>query len=437
MRVAQKLNVAFSVAAALLMAGGVAAVYFISNLNEFFRQIDATNLLLEQVADASVNLRTEPRATKENVVRLQDLRRWARSAEQAEQAGIALQALLNNNPSAAHAALDKLGRLGRDADNALHHRLRQLHRHATIAVVFAVFDGALLLVILAWFVRETFLRPALRLRAAAGEIARGQPPPPMRLDGADEYSELADAVNEVAKTVQQQKERIERLERLAAVGETCAHIAHNVRSLLGGMKTLAQYERDAPTATNDSRAAFDYILGTTEALDRWAGDIVRAVRPLELKRARQSLEPIVHDVLAMWQPKLSERKLNVKFEPDDSVSEVLVDRQLMQQAISALLCNAIEASPEGGHIELRAANGSDGQVTLGVQDEGDGIADSVKEKVFAPFFSTKDGSAGLGLTIAQRIISEHGGRIAVESAAGKGTRATIALPAAPANRSGR
>jgi signal transduction histidine kinase len=106
-----------------------------------------------------------------------------------------------------------------------------------------------------------------------------------------------------------------------------------------------------------------------------------------------------------------------------------MDREQMKQVILNLLLNAVQAMPNGGRLTLRGQVLEDGQwVTLSIQDSGIGIPSEDMNKLFDPFFSTKEGGVGLGLSIAHRIIDQHHGKIEVESAPGKGTLLTVWLP---------
>jgi signal transduction histidine kinase len=108
---------------------------------------------------------------------------------------------------------------------------------------------------------------------------------------------------------------------------------------------------------------------------------------------------------------------------------ILMDREQMKQVALNLLLNAVQAMPRGGTLMLRGRNSKDGQwITISIQDSGVGIPNEDMNKLFDPFFSTKEGGIGLGLSIAHRIIDQHHGKIEVESDPGKGTLFTIWLP---------
>jgi len=106
-----------------------------------------------------------------------------------------------------------------------------------------------------------------------------------------------------------------------------------------------------------------------------------------------------------------------------------MDREQIKQAIFNLLLNAIQAMPEGGRLVLRSGKSEEGRwAYVSIQDSGIGISPEEMDKLFDPFFSTKEGGVGLGLSIAHRIIDQHRGKMEVESRPGKGTIFTILIP---------
>jgi signal transduction histidine kinase len=137
---------------------------------------------------------------------------------------------------------------------------------------------------------------------------------------------------------------------------------------------------------------------------------------------------VFEETLQLLRPQIEREQITVQKE-FQALPIILMDREQMKQAILNLLLNAIQAMPGGGHLTLRGQNSKDGQwIHVSIQDSGVGIPDEDMGKLFDPFFSTKEGGVGLGLSIAHRIIDQHHGNIEVESAHGKGTLFTLWLP---------
>jgi signal transduction histidine kinase len=121
------------------------------------------------------------------------------------------------------------------------------------------------------------------------------------------------------------------------------------------------------------------------------------------------------------------RGVSIHTEIPAMAEETLIDPQLLKSAILNILINAMEASPEGGVIDVGTAE-SDGQIIMTVADHGDGIPSEIIDRVFDPYFSTKSSGTGLGLSLTKTIIEKHGGEISLESHSGEGTTVTVTIP---------
>jgi two-component system sensor histidine kinase AtoS len=137
---------------------------------------------------------------------------------------------------------------------------------------------------------------------------------------------------------------------------------------------------------------------------------------------------VFEETLQLLRPQIEKQQIVVR-KVFQALPIIQMDREQMKQAILNLLFNAIQAMPAGGQLTLKAKNSEDGQwIHLSIQDSGIGIPGEDLNKLFDPFFSTKEGGIGLGLSIVHRIIDQHHGKIEVESAPGKGTLFTVWLP---------
>jgi len=162
---------------------------------------------------------------------------------------------------------------------------------------------------------------------------------------------------------------------------------------------------------------------------------------LDFARPRPpSLEPggvreVLEETLALLGYEMEGQKITVGRSYDPDLPPVLMDREQMKQVFLNLMLNAIQAMERGGNLRVDvrwkpapSGNGGRSSVEIAVQDNGPGMAEDIRSRIFEPFFSTKEEGIGLGLPIAQRIVEEHGGQIRVESRVGEGTVFTILLP---------
>jgi len=162
---------------------------------------------------------------------------------------------------------------------------------------------------------------------------------------------------------------------------------------------------------------------------------VNTTRPLELKACRQTLEPVIRDSISLLVPLLLERSIAIDFEPADSLPDVLLDRPLFEQALVAVLKNALDASPDESRNIVTTTSGPADTVRVTVADEGEGMSDEVCRRACDPFFTKRKDGVGLGLTYVRRIVELHVGKLTLESEAKKGTRVHIDLPAAAGSSS--
>jgi signal transduction histidine kinase len=170
----------------------------------------------------------------------------------------------------------------------------------------------------------------------------------------------------------------------------------------------------------------DRLTEITETYLRFA----RLPRP---KLEREDLGAIVTGVLEFSRAELSQAGITLTIDVAEGLPEVAADEAQLRQALLNLVRNAREAMAQGGRLEVivaaRTAGDGAGQVVVTVADSGPGIAAAHLGQIFDPFFSTKERGTGLGLALVHQIVVEHGGRVDVDSGAGKGTRFALAFPA--------
>lgn len=223
--------------------------------------------------------------------------------------------------------------------------------------------------------------------------------------------------------VKRLQEQIELKERLTALGEMSAGIAHELRNpmaVIAGYLNLLAKKQDS-----EGRDIIRYISAEIEGMNRIIGDLLAFARPASLNRAqvniRELLETCIDAIKQMLKPDL---KIAMKVDGEDAV--ISLDEGLIRQAIGNIINNAVESMPEGGTLAIAAESAKDYVITI--SDTGEGIAAEHLKKIFLPFFTTKEKGIGMGLALAHKIITSHGGRIEVESAEGKGTTFRIILP---------
>ena len=223
-------------------------------------------------------------------------------------------------------------------------------------------------------------------------------------------------------------ERLIQVERLAALGRLAAEVAHRIK---GPLTTIAVNAEVAAHRHAGDKKTFKELTQIGEEVQR-CKEILKNL--LDLGRIEEmDAEPFdlrvpIERALKLIEPQAADRKVQLESSGLDAPLKMMGDESLIQEAVFALLQNAVEAARRGGRIRLTVETFA-GRHRLSVSDDGVGVAHEDLEKIFAPFFTTKSDGSGLGLSAALRIAQKHGGTVEVDSAgAGRGARFTLVLP---------
>lgn len=223
--------------------------------------------------------------------------------------------------------------------------------------------------------------------------------------------------------------RLREAERLAMAGEFAAGMAHEIRNPLAAIVNATALLTD-PTGLSPEERATTLAAVRTEArrLNRILSDFLHLARPAEARLAPGDIRHVVEHVTALIREDRSRAPaVDVKVAMDPAVPRFAFDRDQVTQVLWNVALNGVEAMNGRGRLSMEVTR-NDGHVALAVSDTGRGIPPEQVRRVFEPFYSGKHNGSGLGLTIANRIVSAHGGRIEVASEPGRGTRVTMLFP---------
>jgi two-component system, NtrC family, sensor kinase len=311
----------------------------------------------------------------------------------------------------------------------LEYNARRLRVFTGAMGVIAVAVG---LFITAWVTLS--LRPLGRLRTAARRIAAGEYASRIDERGPAEVADLAREFNAMGQAVQERERDVVRSERLAAVGKMAAMITHEVRNPLSsiGLNTeLLEEELAALSAGDEAKQLCRAIGREVDRLTAITEEYLSFARLPTPRLAAGSVVTLVDDLARFVRDDLAGRNVVLTVEHARDVPLARLDESQIRQSIFNLLRNAAEAvsAHGGGNVWIRT-RGSDATVVIEVSDDGPGIPADLRERLFDPFVSTKDGGTGLGLALTHQIVRDHGGTIAVNSPPGTGATFTIELPRA-------
>jgi PAS domain S-box-containing protein len=223
------------------------------------------------------------------------------------------------------------------------------------------------------------------------------------------------------------EEELLRNERLANLGKMMAHISHEIKNPLVTIGGFAgQLERQT-ALPEDARHRLKLIRQEVQRLEKFLADLTTFTRGMQPQKTKGDLLALVREVAELMEASFKERGVVFELQTLQPVPEFLYDSGQMRQVFLNLFKNAVEAMPQGGRLTVTAAVAGP-ELVLKVADTGQGITPENLRKLFTPFFSTKEGGTGLGLTICRGLIAQHQGEISLDSEVNRGTTCTIRLP---------
>lgn len=218
-----------------------------------------------------------------------------------------------------------------------------------------------------------------------------------------------------------------RSERLAAVGMAVSEISHDMKTPLMAIGGFAAQVRRSMGEDDPERAKIDLVIRETARLESMVKDILNFSRPLHLRASPCNLTQIAGECMEVM--RLAEGDCGITLEEalDPSLPDCMLDKDSVKEVIINLIANAVQASSQGKIVTVSTLRRGRHAV-LEVYDRGHGIPDADRERVFNPFFSKKKGGTGLGLTIARKIVTAHGGTISFYQNPDRGVTFSVALP---------
>ena len=231
--------------------------------------------------------------------------------------------------------------------------------------------------------------------------------------------------------VRRLRAQVELKRRLESMGEMLAAIAHECRNAMGAVSGYARLLERGEIREAERGRAVAGILREVAAIESVLGECLDFVRPRPLRRRCVDLGALLADVVSGAQALAAEAAVGVDLHVDPACDEVEVDPEQLRQAFSNLLRNAVQASSPGATVDLCVtAHPEQGCFEVAIADRGCGISEEDLEHIFDPFFTTRAEGTGLGMSIAQRVIVAHEGRLEIASRVGWGTTARAFVPAA-------
>ncbi|HTK94610.1 MAG TPA: ATP-binding protein [Terriglobales bacterium] len=310
-----------------------------------------------------------------------------------------------------------------------------LERHIGSAALVAAGLGILLAIVVSGWAAGRVTRPVEQVAEAAREVAAGHWDTQVAVTSHDDIGELAENFNRMTRELVGQRDRALQAERVAAWRELARRLAHELKNPLFPLQITIE---NLTRARQQSPEQFDEVFreSTTTLLAELSNlkEIIGRFSDFS-KMPQPHFQPVDVNELVRRGLKIFEAQfraaghpqIEARMEADETLPRIAADPELLHRALSNLILNAMDAMPSGGMLTLRTRQ-DESNAILEVSDSGSGLTAEECERLFTPYYTSKQHGTGLGLAIVQSVVTDHKGRIAVESAPGKGTTFRIELP---------
>jgi signal transduction histidine kinase len=222
------------------------------------------------------------------------------------------------------------------------------------------------------------------------------------------------------------KEALSRAKHLSSLGEMVAGVSHEIRNPLGIIRSSADLLKKRTAADATAHRISDIIVQESTRLNSIITDFLNYARPKEPMLKPCRVQDILDKNIAYLSGQLTEKGYAIDVLAENNIPDIQGDPDMLYQAFLNLLINSMQAMPGGGSIDIRLAS-ENTHVNITLRDHGEGIPETVLDKIWDPFFTTKEKGTGLGLGIVLKIIEAHNGSIRIENHPGGGAQTTIQL----------
>ena len=311
----------------------------------------------------------------------------------------------------------------------------ELERHVLNVAFVVGLVGILAGVLLSRWVAARISAPVDELADAARQVAKGNWDVRVYSTSADELGEMAAAFNRMTRELSEQRDRLVQAERVAAWRELARRLAHELKNPLFPLQITVENltrARQLPPEQFEEifRESTQTLLAELNNLKTIVGRFSDFARMPAPQPQTISLNELAQKVVKLFEPQLrasGRPPIEARLALGPGLRPIQADSDLLHRALSNLVLNALDAMPSGGTLTIRTHQ-RENSVVLEVSDTGAGLTAEECQRLFTPYYTTKQHGTGLGLAIVQSVVSDHHGRITVESEPGRGTTFRIELP---------
>lgn len=234
---------------------------------------------------------------------------------------------------------------------------------------------------------------------------------------------------QIEEDKEQLQEQLRHADRLATIGQLSAGVAHELNEPIGGILGFAQLVQKDPGLSDQTKIDIEKIMRASLHAREVIKKLMLFARQMPPQKIRVNLNQIVEEGLYFLESRCAKEGIKVVCSLSENLPEVTADPAQLTQVLVNLVVNSIQAMPKGGKLTIQTKASND-SVLLIIKDTGIGMSENVMNKIFLPFYTTKDvgRGTGLGLAVVHGIVTSHEGSIQVDSKEGHGTRFEIQLP---------
>jgi len=313
-----------------------------------------------------------------------------------------------------------------------------LERRIQFLAAMAVLVGIGIALLLSWWGAARVTRPIRQLAEGARAVSEGNWSTRVDVRGGGEIGQLARGFNQMTQQLVEQRERLLQAERVAAWREVARRLAHELKNPLFPLQTTVENLRRAKEQNSDQfeevfRESTGILLSEIENLKTIVARFSDFAKMPQPELGTVNLNEVVRSVVKLFEAQfgaVGRPPITPELHLDEDLPTIQADQTLLHRALENLVLNAMDAMPAGGVLMLRTTH-QNGNVKLEIADTGSGLTPEERDRLFTPYYTTKQHGTGLGLAIVQSVVSDHGGRISVESESGVGTSVHVELPNKP------
>ena len=336
-----------------------------------------------------------------------------------------------------------LGYLGVDIPIDDIEEIASVHRNSNITLTIIIFSGLGVMLALALLVLIS--QPINRLKRHVAEVEKHIPQLqqggtlPMLIDPvdgpSDEIGALAQSFRNLIErlnhayeeVVELHHQQLERADQLASTGEMAASIAHEIKNPVSGVKAALQVFLRKADESDSNREIIEEMIVQLDRITGAVNDLLSYARVTPPEFAVISVVDIINRTIALLQPEITARSVALQVELLEQGHRIEGDHHQVQQVIWNIMLNAVQSMSDGVTLGVRMEQ-KDDLTTIRISDTGGGITQDVMSRIYKPFYTTKCKGSGLGMTIARRIMQQHGGGIHVQSKVHHGTTVQLIFP---------